>query len=97
MKKYVTALDLINLANEIGNAAMHCERSLNQLPIPEKSYDIETIWPQILEIHFWDYSLEEQQGIKRVFEQLFNAAGLINGINLDENFAHDNIFDDEFC
>ena len=88
MTKYISAFDLINLSNDVGNAIVHSEHAINQLQLRNGNYDFEAIWRDILDIQFWDLDRDQQQAAKIVCEQLIKAA--TNTCN------HQAIVDDEF-
>ncbi len=94
MHNYVSAIDLINLTNEIGNAIVHSEHAINQLKLNNNNYNFEIIWRDILDIHFWDLEEPQQDAAKAVLEQLIKSLCIaseqtlmVDGDFLDECIA----------
>jgi hypothetical protein len=91
MNNYVSALDLINLTNEIGNAIVHSEHSINQLKLNNNTYNFEIIWRDILDIHFWDLEKPQHTAAKAVFEKLIESLCIAS----EQSFMADDDFLDE--
>ncbi|MDP2561190.1 hypothetical protein [Psychrobium sp. 1_MG-2023] len=88
MKQYVSALDLIELSNDVGNAIVHSEHAINSLQLNTNNYNFEKVWQELLDIQFWGYDVTYQQAAKAVCEQLIQSACLVNEQQL--------MIDDEF-
>jgi len=73
MNTYISALDLINFSNAIGNAIVHSEHSINQLQLRSDNYDFHVIWEDILGIQFWDLDAQQQIAAKTTCAALFKA------------------------
>ncbi|WP_019030054.1 hypothetical protein [Colwellia piezophila] len=91
MNNYVSALDLINLTNEIGNAIVHSEHAINQLKLNNNNYNFEILWRDILEIHFWDLEQPQQEAAKAVLEQLIKSVCIAceQSLIIDDDFISD--------
>ena len=97
MNNYVSALDLIELSNEIGNAIVHSEHEINQLMLNNNNYNFEMLWRDILEIHFWDLEQPQQEAAKTVLEQLIKSLCIAQeqSVIIDDDFITDSLGDYE--
>ncbi len=95
MSSYVSALDLIDLSNEVGNALVRCDHAINQLQLGNGEPDFETIWQDVLDIQFWHLEHQQQQAAKSVCEQLIKAAIKASEptLTIDDDFINDCIAD----
>lgn len=92
MKNYVSALDLIELSNDIGNAILFCEHAINQLELGKREHDYEILWRDHFEIYFWDHDDALSDAAKVVIEELIKSLCLAQRLSLlneEELFNHD--------
>jgi len=97
MNNYVSALDLIELTNEMGNAIVHSEHAINQLKLNNNNYNFEILWRDILEIHFWDLEQPQQAAAKAVLDQLIKSLCIVceQSLIIDDDFITDCLGDYE--
>jgi hypothetical protein len=97
MNNYVSALDLINLSNEVGNALVRSDHAINELQLNSNNYNFEEIWNEILDIQFWDLDEQDQRAAKNVCCELFKAACAANAESLiiDDAFIAEYISDND--
>ena len=96
MKDYVSALDLIKLSNEVGNALIHSEHAINELQLTNGKCDFDYIWEYILDIQFCDLDDRETQIVKTVCEHLIKAScEMLSGAKHIDEFINSNISYDE--
>jgi len=93
--KYVSALDLIDLTNLIGNAIVNSEHQINHMQLSSNNYDFEKVWTEILEIQFCDLDAQHQNAVKIVCQHLIQALCEIedNELIIDDAFIDDCISD----
>lgn len=90
MKPYVSALNLIELSNDIGNAIVLCEHAINQLELGERDYDFETLWRDYFEIYFWDHEYAQSEAARMVLETLINSLCMAHKLSLVSEYDFTN-------
>ena len=90
MKSYVSAINLINFSNEVGNAIVHCEHAINQLELGKREHDFEAIWRDLFEVHFWDDEEIYSEAAKAVLEVLINSLCIAHKLPLVNEYDFNN-------